>query len=99
MMNEVVFFHPASRTLVATDLAMNIQEAPGFLTRTFWKLNGAWQKLGPTRMVRLTFRDKPAVRRSVDRILEWDFDRVLIAHGRSLATGGKETLREVYSFL
>jgi hypothetical protein len=35
----------------------------------------------------------------VDRILEWDFDRVLIAHGRSLATGGKETLREVYSFL
>ena len=97
MMSEVVFFHAPSGTLVSSDLAMNITEASGFATRMFWTVNGAWKKFGPTRMVRFTFKDKPAVRASIARILDWDFDRVLIAHGESLQSGGKETLREVYS--
>lgn len=96
-MSEVVFFHPASRTLIATDLAMNIQSAPGFGTRVFWTLNGAWKRFGPTRMVRLTFKDKLAVKRSIDHILRWDFDRLLISHGESLESGGKEALRQAYA--
>lgn len=97
MMSEVVFFHAPSGTLMASDLAMNIHEASGFATRLFWKMNGTWKKFGPSRMVRFTFRDRRAVRASIDRILSWDFDRVLIAHGEPLRAGGKETLREVYS--
>ena len=97
MMSEVVFFHAPSRTLIATDIAMNITEASGLATRLFWTVNGAWKKFGPTRMVRFTFKDKPAVRRSIERVLDWDFDRVLIAHGESVQTGGKEAMREVYA--
>lgn len=98
-MGEVVFFHPASRTLISCDLAMNIQSPKGLGARIFWTLNGVHRRFGPSRMVRLTIRDKGAARRSIDRLLEWDFDRVLIAHGESLETGGKETLRAAYSFL
>ena len=38
-------------------------------------------------------------RRSLDRILAWDFDRVVVAHGDVLERGGRELLREGYAWL
>lgn len=99
LMGEVVFFHPASRTLITADMAMNIQEAPNLGTRIFWGVNGVFRRFGPSRMVKFCIEDEAAARASIDRMLDWDFDRFLIAHGESLETGGREKLREVYSFL
>jgi hypothetical protein len=39
------------------------------------------------------------VRKSIETILEWDFDRVVMSHGDILATGGKEQFRQAYEFL
>jgi hypothetical protein len=98
-LGEAVFFHRASRTALFTDLCFNVRQASNFATRLFWRLNGGLGRFGPTRMVRLTLRDKKAVRRAIDRILTWDFDRAVVTHGEVLESGAREALREAYSFL
>jgi len=45
------------------------------------------RRLGPTVAFRLGIRDREAARRSVRRILEWDFDRILPGHGEIVEAG------------
>jgi glyoxylase-like metal-dependent hydrolase (beta-lactamase superfamily II) len=42
-------------------------------------------------------RDKAAVRRSLERLVELDFDSLLFAHGAPMASGGKAAIREFLS--
>jgi len=99
LLEEVVFLHRASRSVLFTDLAFNVHRAEGLLTRLFWRLNGALGHFGPTRMVRLALRDRAAVRRGVDRVLAWDFERATVTHGEVLEKGARDALREAYAFL
>ncbi len=50
-------------------------------------------------MLRLSIRDKSALRKSIDRILAWDFDRVIVTHGDVLECGGQDSLRLGYAWL
>ena len=97
--NEVVFFHPATRSLIATDLAFNIQEDSPALTRLGFRALGGYGRLGPTWLERLLIRNRAAARASLARILEWDFERVIVAHGRVVEGGGREALRAGYAWL
>jgi hypothetical protein len=100
-LNEVVFFHAATRTLLLTDLAMNVAvgETRG-ATRLFWRMVGAEGHFGPHRLIRWFFiRDRAAARASVERILAWDFDRITLTHGRVLESGGREAFAKAYAFL
>jgi len=97
--NEVVFFHPASRTLLLTDLAFNVPQDKVARARIFYWLVGAAGRFGPHRMVRLMIRNRRAARVSVDRILQWDFNRVIVSHGDVLDSGGRQRFAEAFSFL
>ena len=99
-MGEVVFLHRASRTLVLTDLVFNIRRRPPGLARWIMTINGMLGHFGPSRIARaLFFRDRRALRGTVDRILEWDFDRVLMTHGEAVESGGRSLLEEAFAFL
>ncbi|MBW2416116.1 MAG: DUF4336 domain-containing protein [Deltaproteobacteria bacterium] len=97
--NEVVFFHRPSVTLIATDLAFNIGSSSPPLTRLAFRLGGAYGRLSPTLLERLLVRDRTAFRHSLERILEWPFDRVVIAHGEVCEKGGREELVRSYSWV
>ena len=97
--NEVVFFHAPSRTLILTDLAFNMVRAPRGRARVFCWVVGASGRFGPHRMVRLTIRDRRAARASLQQILSWDFDRVIVTHGDVLESGGKRRVAEAFAFL
>ena len=99
MTNEVVFFHAASRTLLATDLAFHIGPDRPALTRMAFRASGAYGRLAPTLLERLLVRDRAAFRASLQRILDWPFDRVIVAHGTVLETGGRRELARGYSWL
>ena len=43
------------------------------------------------------FRDRTAVQRSLARILEWDFERILPGHGEIVHTGGKDTFEKDFA--
>ena len=44
-------------------------------------------------------RDRAAAREQVDRMLAWDIDRIVLAHGGIIETGGQEVLRRAYAWL
>jgi hypothetical protein len=98
-LNEIVFLHRPTRTLIVTDLAFNLGPEGPWFTALAMRLNGAWGHFGPSRFCKSLMRDRAAVRKSLDAILRWDFDRVLVGHGQTIETGGKEALRAAFAFL
>lgn len=98
-LNEVVFFHPASRTVLLTDLAFNIPEGRVWGVPLVFKLMGGGGHFGPTRLGRWAIRDKKAALKSLKRILEWDFERVIVTHGDILETGGVAGLKKAFAFI
>ncbi len=97
--NEVVFFHRASRTLLLCDLAFNFGPRSPAPTRWLMKLIRSYGRFGPSTLDPWFIRDRVAARQSLERILAWDFDRVVVAHGDVLESGGHEALRQGYAWL
>ncbi len=93
LLQESVYFHVVSRTLVVTDLVFNLQmEVEGF-EKFLFKLNGVYKHFGPSRLLRYGFiNDVDQARRSLRRILEWDFERVIMSHGTILEREGRVKL-------
>ena len=97
--NEVAFFHRASRTLILCDLAFNFGPRAAAPTRLLMRLLRSYGRFGPSKLDPLLIRDRRAARQSLERILAWDFDRVVVAHGDVLESGGRAALRQGYSWL
>ncbi len=98
-LDEVVFFDRAARTLILTDLCEEgSADWPPF-SRIAARLAGIYERHAPPRDIRWMLRRRPAAtRRLVERILSWDFDRMVLAHGRLIESGAKEVFRRAYAF-
>lgn len=96
-LNEIVFVHRASRTLLLTDLCFNMRHSDSWITRTVMRVMGGYGHFGPSRLARSFMKDKQAVKACVEQVLECGFDRVVVTHGDVLETGGRETLREAFA--
>ena len=99
LMNEVALLHRPSRTLVLTDLVFHVLPGPSNRARLFHWLVGATGRFGPHRIIRLAIRDRAAARRSIDRILGWDFDRIVMSHGEIVRSDGHHLLEDAFSYL
>jgi hypothetical protein len=101
VMREVVFFHRASRTLILTDLIENF-ELDKLAPRWRWlvRLSGACHPDGkaPADM-RATFTDRAAARASRQRLLDWDPERVILAHGRWYRENGRAEVERAFRWL
>jgi hypothetical protein len=97
--NEVVFFHRPSRTLIASDLFFHVGEEAALPTRLAFRAMGAYGRPATTPLERLLIRDRAAFRRSLDRILGWPIERVVMAHGSVIETGGRAAVAEAYAWL
>lgn len=97
--NEVVFFHRASRTLVLCDLAFNFGPRAALPTRWLMRLIRSYGRFGPSTLDPWLIRDRSAARASLEHILAWDFDRVIVAHGDVLERGGHDALSRGYRWL
>jgi hypothetical protein len=81
-LNEVVFLHRASRSLLVTDLLFNMTAPDNWVTALVVRLMGTYKRLGPSRLLRWRLtRDRRALKADVERMLAWDFVRVLPGHG------------------
>ncbi len=98
--NEVIFLHRATRTLIVTDLVFNVYEAEGVLAPVVMRLNGMWKQFGPSRTLRLMMsRNRQRAEVDLKRIQLWNYDRVIMAHGRVLESGGHEAMERAFPFL
>ena len=99
-LNECVFFHPVSRTLILTDTAFHFDESFPMLTQFAFRVTGGYKQLSPSLLEKIATREKNRVRQSVENVLRWDFERVIMAHGSIIEKHGKERFRQGYdSFL
>jgi len=98
LVGEVALLHRPSRTLVVTDLVFHLgADAPWATRAAFWLLGGY-----PG--CRATLLERALMRRAVARddlrgLLALDFDRLIMAHGHIIETGGKDALANAYSWL
>ena len=98
-LNEVVFFHRASRTVIFADLAFNFGANRDVITRAAMTLYGIQGRFKADPLLKILLKDRAALRASIDHILSWDFDRVIIGHGDTVEAGGKDALRAAFAFL
>lgn len=89
-LNEVVFYHAESRTILFSDLIFNFSDDENIGVKIFAWLDGVYGRPGVNRLIRwFMIRDRKKARDSVQKILSWDFDRVSITHRDIIETGGK----------
>ncbi len=102
-MTEFEFFHPESRTLVLTDLIENFEPSrlDGVLMRCLTWLGGVQDPHGGMpRDMRMTFlRNRGNLKATVERMIEWDPERIILAHGRWYETGATQELRRAFAWL
>jgi hypothetical protein len=101
-MEEVVFFHRRTRTLLLADLIENFE--PGKMGGSYgWlvRLAGAAAPDGKTPIdLRLTFLGrKKEARSAFERIVAWEPERVIMAHGRPYERDGTAELRRAFRWL
>jgi hypothetical protein len=95
-LNECVFFHSASRTLILTDTAFHFDESFPMLTQFATRVLGGYKCLSPSVLERIATTDKESVRTSVEQVLNWNFERVIMAHGSIVEQNGKEKFKQGY---
>lgn len=98
-LEETVFYHPSSRTLIVTDLVFHMRESAHWFTRAFMTMNGAYGRFGPSRLFRrLLVADAQRLGRSLEGVLEWDIERVIMGHGEVLERGGGAAVRDAFAW-
>jgi hypothetical protein len=102
-MTEVEFFHRASRTLILTDFIENfeLRKLDSLVMRWLTRLGGAQDPDGQMpRDMRLTFaKQKPQLRAAIEKMIAWDPERIILAHGRWYEKNGAEELRRAFRWI
>ena len=101
VLDEVEFLHKPSKTLIITDLIQKHEAArESWIWRGVKRMAGILGRDGGVPLdIKLSVRDKTALRRSIDRILGWDFDSLIIAHGHCLQGGAKEEVSRAFDWI
>ena len=99
-LEEVVFFHRASRTAIICDLIQrfpdNIKGWKGMLMRA----DGLVGEHGSTpREWRASFLHRGPARAARQKVLDWNPERLLIAHGACAQTGAADIVRQALDWI
>lgn len=91
---EVAFFHKATRTLMLVDMIENFtdetQDVNWFLKLWFKLVFRMWNNPKPAPEYQLGWNDKEAASNSLRKILNWNFEKIIISHGDLIEENAKE---------
>lgn len=98
---EILFFHRQSRTVILDDL---IQIHPMVKGKPFrnalFKLEGVTSPQGGVPLdIKLSFIHRTLARQSLQMLLSWDFDKLIIAHGPCIKTNAKAFVERAFQWL
>lgn len=99
--SEVVFFHRPSGTVIFTDLIQHF--APGWFTgwrAVVAKLDRMTAALPEVpQKFRNAFINRTAARKAIRQILEWPFDKVVMAHAPPVRSNGRAFIARAFRWL
>ncbi|MED7819720.1 MULTISPECIES: DUF4336 domain-containing protein [unclassified Francisella] len=96
IMNEVVLLHKETKTLIVVDIIENIgskTKNTGFGIKIWWLIFRMWNKAKPAPEYQLGWKDKKLAAQSLQTILEWDFDKIILAHGDLITHDAKQVAK------
>lgn len=100
-MNEALFFHRPSRTLLVGDLIENHDpQVLGPLHRFLARANAMLAPHGTTpRNYRLSFFGRSKARKAMQEVLQWEPRRIVVMHGPCIEENAPEFLRQAFRWL
>jgi hypothetical protein len=97
---EVAFFHRQTRTLILVDLIERFSDATPHVDwklKLWWKVVfHMWNIAKPAPEYQLGWSDRKAARTSLHRILQWDFERVIVAHGDLIESDARQVVETAW---
>lgn len=91
---EVAFFHKVTRTLVLVDLIENFTnqtKGVNWSLKLWWKcVFRMWENPKPAPEYQFGWKNKEAARESLEKILQWDFDTIILSHGDIIKNNAKD---------
>ena len=97
-LNESMFYHHASQTLIAVDFCFFMPEATGF-TGLFATLMGIKKKVRCEPLFKLMIRDKAAFRTSLIPLRSLTIQHLSMCHDRVISEGAHEAIHEILESL
>ncbi|MGE5252050.1 MAG: DUF4336 domain-containing protein [Bacteroidota bacterium] len=101
LLSEVLFLHKEGRTLMLDDLIQANPPIDGMPIRNaLFRLSGGLAPEGGVGLdMRWTFTDRRLARQSLEQVLAWDFDRLIMAHGACIERGAKAFVERAFDWL
>jgi Domain of unknown function (DUF4336) len=98
---EVYFLHRKSRTVIFGDFIQNHPPAKGrpFLNALLKLAGVAFPEGGVPIDIRLSFTNRCLARRSLEKLLSWDFDKLILAHGVCVEQDARAFVRRAFRWL
>jgi len=101
LIEEVFFFHKESHTVILDDLFQihPIVKGKPFRNALF-KLEGVASPYGGVALdMKMSFTNRNLARQSLEKLLSWDFDKLIIAHGICIEKDAKPLLERAFRWL
>lgn len=101
LIEEVLFLHRPSQTVILDDLIQIHPLVKGRLLRNaLFRLEGVASPRGGVGLdIRLSFARHQLARESLHRLLSWDFDKLIIAHGICIEKDAKAFVKQAFQWL
>lgn len=98
---EVAMLHKPSKTLLLVDAIEYFTDQTANVSwqlKAWWKfVFRMWGKPKPAPEYQLGWKDKAAARDSLNEILEWNFDKIILSHGENITRNAKEKACEAWT--
>ncbi len=89
---EFIFFHKKSRTLIVTDLVFNLVGTRGIGPWIILSLFGTYRRFGVSKFFLKFLEDRDAFKASLAELFSFDFDNIIMSHGDPIYGGAKDKL-------
>jgi len=86
-------------TLLVVDAIENVHdETPGtsLSLRVWFEIFRMWNRAKPAPEYQLGWKDKAAARACLERVLDWDFERIVLSHGELVTEDAKAVARQAW---
>lgn len=94
-LNEAIFFHKSSQTILCADFIYNFQDQTKGVSsgaKALARFSGRWNRPSPSPDLRLFGfykQDLVLARETLHQILAWNPEKIILAHGEILQGGAK----------
>lgn len=99
VLDETVWLHAPSATLIVTDLLCCFDSRHTGLTALITKLLGVRGRLGMSRSIKFMVKDKADFAHSIRRLLAYDIERIVLAHDQVIEGDAKKRLEDAFTWL